>query len=70
MEIVKPTKYDKDTMKTKTEVPAQKVGTECSYPFQWLLFKPQAHAIPVFETQQQTRLDNTSWNNTPTPRRQ
>jgi len=70
MEIVKPKKYEKHAMKTTAAIPAQKVGTESSYPFQWLLFKPQAHAIPVFETQQQTRLDNTSWNNTPTPRRQ
>jgi hypothetical protein len=32
---------------------------ETSYPFQWLLFKPQLHAVSPFETNQPTRGENT-----------
>jgi hypothetical protein len=48
MEIVQPKKYDKKEMQTKVEVPVAK-GVETTYPFQWLLFKPQAHAVAPFE---------------------
>jgi hypothetical protein len=32
---------------------------ETTYPFQWLLFKPQLHACAPFETNQPSRCDNT-----------
>ena len=55
---MKPVKYSKTAMQTTNELPAEKTGKETSYPFQWLLFKPQAHAIEPFETQSQSRLVN------------
>lgn len=60
MEIVQPKKYDKKTMSTEVTVPAVKGGVETSYPFQWLVFKPQAHAVAPFETNQQSRFTNTT----------
>lgn len=57
MEIVQTKPFNRDSWKTSTEVPIAK-GREVTYPFQWLLFKPQLHAIEPFETNKTTR-DNT-----------
>lgn len=57
MEIVQPKKYDKKEMQTKVDVPIAK-GVETTYPFQWLLFKPQAHAVTPFETNVASRDGN------------
>jgi hypothetical protein len=56
--IVQPKKYVKETMQTKAEIPNVKGGVENFYPFQWMLFKPQAHAVAPFPTNEQSRLEN------------
>jgi hypothetical protein len=56
--IVQPKQFKKEEMQTQVEIPNEKAGKETSYPFQWLLFKPQLHAITPFPTQSQTRLEN------------
>jgi hypothetical protein len=58
--IAQPKKYVKQDMKTTVQIPAVKGGVETSYPFQWMLFKPQAHAITPFPTNEQSRLENVS----------
>jgi hypothetical protein len=57
--IVQPKTYEKDAMKTDIEIPLAR-DTGNTYPFQWMLFKPQSHAITPFETNQSARNDNTS----------
>jgi len=57
--IVQPKHYDKKEMQTKVSVPAAKGGVETTYPFQWLLFKPQNHAVEPFVTNQASRNGNT-----------
>jgi hypothetical protein len=59
--VVEPKKFDKQKMQTNVEIPVGR-GKEVTYPFQWLLFKPQSHAITPFSTHQQTRLENTDRN--------
>ena len=59
MEIVQPKKYDKKEMQTAVKVPVAK-GVETTYPFQWLHFRPQAHAVTPFETNKPSRDANTS----------
>jgi hypothetical protein len=58
MEPVQPKQFDRTKWKTQTEIPIAK-GQETSYPFQWLLFKPQLHAVEPFVTNQTTRNENT-----------
>ena len=57
MEIAKTKKFERNTYKTQTEIPVAK-GQETSYPFQWLLFKPQLHAVEPFVTNQASRNGN------------
>ena len=57
--VVQPKAYTRERFSQTTSIPTTKGGVEVSWPFQWMLFKPQAHAIPVFETQRSSRLDNT-----------
>jgi hypothetical protein len=45
-------------MQTDVKIPPAKGGMETTYPFQWMLYKPQAHAVTPFETNQQSRLEN------------
>ena len=54
MEIVKTKQFDRSGYKTTTEIPIAK-GQETSYPFQWLLFKPQLHAVEPFEINKASR---------------
>lgn len=58
MEIVKPKAYTREKFQEKATIPAAKGGVETSYPFQWMLFKPQAHAVVPFEINQPSRLTN------------
>lgn len=58
MDIVQPKKYDKKEMQTPVKVPVAK-GVETTYPFQWLPFRPQAHAVTPFETNTASRNENT-----------
>jgi hypothetical protein len=57
--IVQPKKYTRERFQQQANVPTAKGGVEVSYPFQWMLFKPQAHAVPVFEMNQASRNENT-----------
>jgi hypothetical protein len=56
--IVPTPSFDRQKMKTATEVPVEKNGKAVTYPFQWLLFKPQSHAVVSFPTNEQSRLVN------------
>lgn len=58
--IAKPKTYVKKDMQTTVQIPTAKGGVEVAYPFQWLLFKPQLHAITPFPINEQTRLKNES----------
>jgi hypothetical protein len=44
-------------MSSATVVPVEKNGKQ-AYSFQWLLFKPQSHAVAPFPTNEQPRLAN------------
>jgi hypothetical protein len=55
--IVPTPKFDKQKMKTATPVVVEKSGKETSR-FQWLLYKPQSHAVVPFPTNEQSRLAN------------
>lgn len=58
MEIVPTKKFDKEAMKKTAEVPVAR-GSEVFDRFvQWLVFKPQIHAVAPFETNKDTRADN------------
>ena len=59
MEIAQTKKFDRDGYKTKTEIPVAK-GQETTYPFQWLLFKPQLHAVEPFVTNEASRNVNSA----------
>jgi hypothetical protein len=51
-----PTKqYVREKMQTKVEVPPARGQDTSVYAFQWLPFKPQAHAVEQFVTNQVTR---------------
>lgn len=51
-------KFNREQFKEKIEVPVAK-GKEVSYPFQWLLFKPQLHAVEPFVINEASRNTNT-----------
>ena len=57
--IVQPKKYTRETSRQEASIPIAKGGVEVTWPFQWMLFKPQAHAVLVFETNQASRNKNT-----------
>ena len=57
--VVQPKKYTRERFQETASIPTAKGGVETSYPFQWLLFKPQAHAVPVFEMNRPSRNENT-----------
>ena len=61
MEIAQTKKFDRKAYQTKTEIPIAK-GQETTYPFQWLLFKPQLHAVEPFVTNEASRNVNTARN--------
>lgn len=50
--------FNREQSKEKVEIPMTK-EKEMSYPFQWLLFKPQAHAVKPFVTNEASRNANT-----------
>ena len=55
---VEPKKYVKETMQSIVEIPAVKGGVESTYAFQWLLMKPQAHAVEPFVVNESARNGN------------
>ena len=60
MEIVPTKTYVKDAMKTTVEIPKGRDEACSSRAFQWMLFKPQAHAVAPFSMNEDTRNENTS----------
>jgi hypothetical protein len=58
MDITKVREFSRDKWQEKATIPVAK-SQEMTYPFQWLLFKPQAHAVEPFETYKSAR-ENTS----------
>jgi hypothetical protein len=58
MEIVKTKEYNRKKFQEQATLPVAK-GLEVTYPFQWLLFRPQLHAIEPFQTNKATRVENT-----------
>lgn len=58
MERVPTPTFAKKEFQTTVTLPPAK-DTETTYPFQWLVYKPQAHAIEPFRTQEATRSTNT-----------
>jgi hypothetical protein len=59
MDIVEPKKFVKQDMKVSVEIPKARDQADSSRAFQWMLFKPQAHAVAPFSMNQATRNDNT-----------
>ncbi len=59
MEIVRPKKFVKESMQTTVTIPAAK-DAETTRPFQWMIFKPQLHAVTPFETNRPSRDGNTA----------
>ena len=57
--IVQPKKYTRERFQQQSQIPTAKGGVEVTWPFQWLLFKPQSHAVPVFDTNHPSRDTNT-----------
>jgi hypothetical protein len=55
MDIVPVKKFDKDSMKKTAEVPIARGGEVFDRFVQWLVFKPQLHAVTPFETNVATR---------------
>lgn len=47
----------KQEFQTTVKLPVAK-ETETTYPFQWLVFRPQAHAVEPFVTNVATRNEN------------
>lgn len=62
MEITHPKKYVKEKMQEKLNLPVNK-EKENTYPFQWLIFKPQQHAIESFKINEPSRSSNTTRTN-------
>ena len=64
MELVPTPRYSKSEMQSKVTLPKPR-DAETTYPFQWLLFRPQAHAIEPFVVHEATRGGNTARTETP-----
>jgi len=48
--------FQRAQMAQTTTLPSGPAST--AYPFQWMLFKPQAHAVTPFQTNVPSRLSN------------
>ncbi len=59
MELVPTPTYTKTEMQSTVTLPVAR-GVETTYPFQWLVFRPQAHAVEPFVTNVATRNENTA----------
>ena len=59
MELVPTPTYSKQAMQSTVTLPVAK-GVETTYPFQWMLFKPQAHAVEPFRVNEPTRGGNSA----------
>ena len=59
MEIVQTKHFSRTKNQETATIPVAK-GVETTYPFQWLLFKPQLHAVEPFEINKASRNVNTA----------
>ncbi len=57
MNVVQPKQYVKETMQSTVVLPRPEEQGNI-YPFQWLIFKPQAHAVEPFVVNEATRGGN------------
>jgi hypothetical protein len=62
MEIVETKRFDRPTQKQTTVVPIVRGQDTTPYAFQWLLYKPQLHAVEPFRTNEPARHSNTGRN--------
>jgi hypothetical protein len=60
MEIVQPKQFERSTQKQTTSVPIARGQETAPYAFQWLLYKPQLHAVEPFRTNEPSRQINTA----------
>jgi hypothetical protein len=58
MDLVPTPTFTKAKFQTTVKLPPAK-DTETTYPFQWLVYKPQAHAIEPFRVNEPSRKENT-----------
>lgn len=59
MDIAKTKQFSREKFQETASIPVAK-GREVSYPFQWMLFKPQLHAMIPFDTNVASRSENTA----------
>jgi hypothetical protein len=59
MDIVQTKAFDRSTQKQTTNVPLGRGNETSPYAFQWLLYKPQLHAIEPFQVNEPARNTNT-----------
>jgi hypothetical protein len=52
-------KFDRASQKQTAEIPVVRGQDTSPYAFQWLLFKPQLHAVEPFRTNEPARQVNT-----------
>jgi len=60
MDIVQPKQFDRPTQKQTTTIPVARGQDTSPYAFQWLLYKPQLHAVEPFRTNEPARQANTA----------
>lgn len=59
MDIVQTKPFERASQKQTTEVPVGRGNETTPYAFQWLLYKPQLHAVEPFQTNEPARSLNT-----------
>ena len=60
MDIVQTKRFDRPSQKQTTTIPVARGQETSPYAFQWLLYKPQLHAVEPFRTNEPARQTNTS----------
>jgi hypothetical protein len=68
MEITKTHAYQRERFQQQAVLPVPK-ESETPYPFQWLIFKPQLHAVVPFQTNEDSRATNTQRTSGPAEQR-
>jgi hypothetical protein len=58
MDIVQTKSFDRSKQKQTTTVPTVRGADTAPYAFQWLLYKPQLHAIEPFQINEPARCGN------------
>ena len=58
--VTQPKKYTREQFRETAQIPTAKGGVETfANQLQWMIFKPQAHAVVPFDTYQPSRAENT-----------